>query len=388
MIYLDNNATTKVDEEVLNAMLPYLKEEYGNPSSTYSFGKDVKEQVNKARENVSKLLNCNPDNIIFTSCGSESNVTAIMNAIKLNPNKKHIITTKVEHASIIETMGYLEREGYDITFLDVDDKGNYSFPKKAFDNIYKSDAAYKSSIGEKKFVDKYSQADKLQIAKAVLKDIEPMLITRGKTYRGTKAFSPYRFKDKFRDSIQLNVTIPAGGNQEFGVSMRTPREPKYALDLSSIDWYAYNDNYGTSEEKALVKYIEGIMPKLEEKYDEIYLVRNENDIKIYSFDTGQAFEPDFLLFLRIKGSANKYDNMQIFIEPKGDGLLKQDKWKNDFLKQIKTMADITYCTRTDDFHVWGIPFFNESTNEESMILNEKLESEKEQMERCPDGEKK
>jgi len=123
MIYLDNNATTKVDEEVLNAMLPYLKEEYGNPSSTYSFGKDVKEQVNKARENVSKLLNCNPDNIIFTSCGSESNVTAIMNAIKLNPNKKHIITTKVEHASIIETMGYLEREGYDITFLDVDDKG-------------------------------------------------------------------------------------------------------------------------------------------------------------------------------------------------------------------------------------------------------------------------
>ncbi len=123
MIYLDNNATIKVDEEVLNAMLPYLKEEYGNPSSTYSFGKDVKEQVNKARENVSKLLNCNPDNIIFTSCGSESNVTAIMNAIKLNPNKKHIITIKVEHASIIETMGYLEREGYDITFLDVDDKG-------------------------------------------------------------------------------------------------------------------------------------------------------------------------------------------------------------------------------------------------------------------------
>ncbi len=123
MIYLDNNATTKVDEEVLNAMLPYLKEEYGNPSSTYSFGKDVKEQVNKARENVSKLLNCNPDNIIFTSCGSESNVTAIMNAIKSNPNKKHIITTKVEHASIIETMGYLEREGYEITFLEVDDKG-------------------------------------------------------------------------------------------------------------------------------------------------------------------------------------------------------------------------------------------------------------------------
>ena len=122
-IYLDNNATTQVDKEVLNAMLPYLKDEYGNPSSIYSFSKKVKEAIVKARENVAKMLNANPDNIIFTSCGSESNVSAIMNAIRLNPNKKHIITTKVEHASIIETMGYLEREGYSITFLNVDKEG-------------------------------------------------------------------------------------------------------------------------------------------------------------------------------------------------------------------------------------------------------------------------
>lgn len=123
MIYLDNNATTKVDTEVLNAILPYLKEEYGNPSSTYSFGKRVKDEITKARNNVAKLLNANPDNIIFTSCGSESNVTAIMNAVRLNPNKKHIITTSVEHASIIETLGYLAKDGYKITFLEVDDKG-------------------------------------------------------------------------------------------------------------------------------------------------------------------------------------------------------------------------------------------------------------------------
>ena len=228
-------------------------------------------------------------------------------------------------------------------------------------------------IGTEDSIDNYPQAEKLQIAKAVLKEIEPMLITRGKSYRGTKAFNPYQFKDKFRDSIQLNVTIPTGGNQEFGVSMRIPRNPKYALDLSSVDWYAYNDNFGTSEEKALVKYIEGIMPKLKEKYDEIYLIRNEKDIKIYSFDTGQAFEPDFLLFLRIKGPTNKYDNLQLFIEPKGDGLLKQDKWKNDFLKQIKTMADIRWCTKNNDFYVWGIPFFNESTNAEfEKTINEEV----------------
>lgn len=122
-IYLDNNATTKCDEEVLNVMLPYLKEEYGNPSSTYSFGKAVKEQIKKARQNVAKLINAEENEIVFTSCASESNVTAIMNAIKNNPNKKHIITTMVEHASIIETMKHLEGLGYEITYLSVDSFG-------------------------------------------------------------------------------------------------------------------------------------------------------------------------------------------------------------------------------------------------------------------------
>ncbi len=122
-IYLDNNATTRIDDEVLSAMLPYLKEEFGNPSSTYSFGKNVKDEINKARGNIASLLNADIDNIVFTSCGSESNVSAIMSAIKVNPNKKHIITTKVEHASIIETMRFLENQGYTITYLNVDSNG-------------------------------------------------------------------------------------------------------------------------------------------------------------------------------------------------------------------------------------------------------------------------
>ena len=122
-IYLDNNATTKCDEQVLNAMLPYLKEQYGNPSSTYSFGKEVKEEIIKSRKKIAEVLNANEDEIIFTSCASESNVTAIMNAIINNPNKKHIITTKVEHASIMETMKYLESIGYNITYLSVDNFG-------------------------------------------------------------------------------------------------------------------------------------------------------------------------------------------------------------------------------------------------------------------------
>jgi len=123
-IYLDNNATTKCDNEVLNAMLPYLKAEYGNPSSLYSFGKKVKEEILKSRKNIATLINADIEEIVFTSCGSESNVTAIMNAVENNPNKKHIVTTKVEHASIIETMKYLESKGYKVTYLSVDSEGN------------------------------------------------------------------------------------------------------------------------------------------------------------------------------------------------------------------------------------------------------------------------
>ncbi len=123
-IYFDNNATTRIDDEVLKTMEPYLKDLYGNPSSTYSFGKDIKKQIDLARESISKLIGCNKDEIIFTSCASESNSAAILSAIKINVNKKHIITTKVEHASVLETMKYLENSGYTITYLSVDKQGN------------------------------------------------------------------------------------------------------------------------------------------------------------------------------------------------------------------------------------------------------------------------
>ena len=125
-IYLDNNATTRCDSFVLDAMLPYLKEQYGNPSSIYSLGRGVKESVQETRKNVAKLLHAKEHEIIFTSCASESNVCAIMSAIRSYPLKKHIITTKVEHASIMETMKYLESIGYQITYLSVDHYGRIS----------------------------------------------------------------------------------------------------------------------------------------------------------------------------------------------------------------------------------------------------------------------
>lgn len=124
IIYLDNNATTKVDDNVLKAMLPYFATNYGNPSSLYSFGNDIKKDIEKSKESIAKLINCKKEEILFTSCASESNNAIILSVINNNINKKHIITTSVEHASILETMRYLEQKGYVVTYLKVNEKGN------------------------------------------------------------------------------------------------------------------------------------------------------------------------------------------------------------------------------------------------------------------------
>jgi cysteine desulfurase len=124
VIYLDNNATTKVAPEVMEAMLPYLSEYYGNPSSMHSFGGDVAAKIKEARENVANLIGAaSADEIIFTSCGTESDGTAIRAAIESYPDKKHIITSRVEHPAVKNLCETLSKKGYRVTFVPVDREG-------------------------------------------------------------------------------------------------------------------------------------------------------------------------------------------------------------------------------------------------------------------------
>jgi cysteine desulfurase len=123
MIYLDHNATTPVDSAVLEAMLPFLKEQYGNPSSAYSFGKRAARAIERAREQVGALLGCEPSEILFTSCGTESDNTALQSALSIDQDRKHIITSKVEHSAIVKHAEALARRGYEVTWLEVDAKG-------------------------------------------------------------------------------------------------------------------------------------------------------------------------------------------------------------------------------------------------------------------------
>jgi len=123
-IYLDNNATTQVAPEVFEEMKPYFCEYYGNPSSMHTFGGQVEPKINEARERVASLIGVEPYEILFTSCGTESDNSAINSAIQLYPDKKHIVTTRVEHPAILNYCKYLEGRGYKITYLDVNKKGN------------------------------------------------------------------------------------------------------------------------------------------------------------------------------------------------------------------------------------------------------------------------
>lgn len=123
-IYLDNNATTMTAPEVLQEMLPYFSELYGNPSSMHSFGGQVAEKIREARVKVAKLIGADPGEILFTSCGTESDSTAVMAALNAYPEKKRIVTTKVEHPAIKSLVEHLGTKGYRTTFVPVDSKGD------------------------------------------------------------------------------------------------------------------------------------------------------------------------------------------------------------------------------------------------------------------------
>jgi len=122
-VYVDNNATTRVDPAVVEAMLPFFSEYYGNPSSMHAFGGNVAKSIQTAREQLATLINATPEEIVFTSCGTESDSTAIWATISSIPDKKHIITSRVEHPAVKNLYEHLAKKGYKVTYVPVDRQG-------------------------------------------------------------------------------------------------------------------------------------------------------------------------------------------------------------------------------------------------------------------------
>jgi type III restriction enzyme len=207
-------------------------------------------------------------------------------------------------------------------------------------------------------VERLSVNDSLYAADKVLGEISELIASDKVEYKGTKEFKPFLLKDKITDKT-LNFAADEGEDQEFGKSMNDPNETAIHLDLSSRDWFVFDDCYGTSEEKFLIKYIDKHYSNLKKRYSDVYLIRNERHFKIYAFDDGRPLEPDFILYLIGREKTNNM-HYQIFIEPKGGHLLMQDEWKERFLLRLETESMIEQLWKDKKYAVWGMPFFNET----------------------------
>ena len=173
-------------------------------------------------------------------------------------------------------------------------------------------------------------------------------------YEGKEEFEPYKIKDVIKDKTIYLSRISSDGK---GESQIKTSSSEFKLDLSVEDWYVYDDNYGTTEEKSFIKYFKTeIKPKLDKKNLEYYVIRNErfSELAIYSFDKGKRFEPDYLLFIKNKTlDEGKNKEYQIYAEPKGEHLLEKDNWKEEFLLKIEKKQKIS----KNNQKIIGLPFF-------------------------------
>ena len=267
MIYLDNNATTKVDDRVLEAMMPYFKEEYANPSSIYNFSKKASNALKESRGVLKDFLNAKDEKeIIFTSCGSESANTAIKGVLNYNKAKKHIITTKVEHPCVLNLYQTLEKQGYKVDYIGVNSNGDLDleqleaainsdtalvsvmwannetgviFPIKKISEIIKS-----KNPETKFFVDAVQAAGKIPL------DVQDMGIDM-LGISGHKFHAPKGVGALYVNSKTLITPLIVGGHQERGKRAGTENVP-YIVGMAKAAELAQDAlKYETTEVKRL-----------------------------------------------------------------------------------------------------------------------------------------
>jgi type III restriction enzyme len=210
--------------------------------------------------------------------------------------------------------------------------------------------------GTPKRLEEISHFDYLQALNGLLQTIEVDIKSNSTEYEGS-AYIKAPVYEVFRDkTIRVNKDSERAKGQE--------------TELSNKPWYVYNDNYGTSEEKQFVELFARRFKGISQKFENIYLIRNEREVKIFD-KRGRAFEPDFLLFCKQLGG--KEINYQVFIEPKGAHLMQHDKWKEDFLKEIRDEQK-TIKIHTDTYLITAVPFYNyNDENEFKRKLEETLQ---------------
>ncbi|TCP58471.1 hypothetical protein EV663_12518 [Rhodovulum bhavnagarense] len=210
--------------------------------------------------------------------------------------------------------------------------------------------------GRERHLMSLSPADRLDVARFALRKVEGTIKATKVDFRGTREFEPYMIRETLTDR-----TLKIGVQGEQGRPWSESEVPGAdAIDLHAEDWHVFDESYGTDQEKHLIRFIHDHKDLLRKRFEEFYLVRNEKMVTIYSFDSGRAFEPDFILFLRERGD-DAITTIQVFIEPKGRKLMPDEQWKEDFLAQIGEEFELATLFRGQDYLIRGLPFYNSSS---------------------------
>ncbi len=331
----------------------------------------------KVKNNPKTLLEYQEPDIVkkhtYALRTNRSASTTILDNTSVKQNKVQANYSNKHHFSV-----------WDKTFIQ---KGLNKIPFYQFNNIRKffpsvksmndfiADAKYFGGItvevtGLQKDTNNLSSQQKLEIVIDVATKVANEIATKFGDYRGTKSFYREPLRKYFKNK-KLSFSVNTNNTAETGKpTMRNDIDQKYFVDLNKADWYVYNENYGSSEEKFLVKYFHDNIDDLKEKFRNIYLLRNERFFKLYRFSDAKATEPDFVLYMTDKNSDEEVI-YQLFIEPKGDHLLYNDEWKEQFLQEIEKEAVIELY-ESQQYKLIGMPFYNKLNRED--IFNEKLKS--------------
>ena len=332
-----------------------LKDEFKN-TDFYNHGYVFSNsRIEKTRENIYEIEEDLKYKVFYSKIKNKN--AKIENLID-NKNKKTFGNIEIKKIKLSE-IDYNILSGTAIYFNEL----KFNFLKEKYPNLktlkeFLTGENYLGNIGiEFKYTkgseitgkDIYREL-KQEVFPAICKHINEIKIE----YEGREEFKPYEIKNIIKDKT---IYLSSVNNEGKGESQIETSNNELKLDLSMENWYVYNDNYGTTEEKKFVKYFKNeIKPKLDEKNFEYYVIRNErfSELALYSFDKGERFEPDYLLFIKNKNNDNKSEEYQIYAEPKGEQLLLKDKWKEGFLLEIEEKQK----TMKNNHKIIGLPFFN------------------------------
>lgn len=321
----------------------------------------VNEQKENTREKVKRMHDLVSETIFKHKLRTgKTKETAVFDGVTVNGEQDQDLDKRTIKFNRIEK--HITRKALDkVEFYRFSNLKQYFPSLKSIDEFLISDD-YLGEVdieiyGLKNRLNNIDNHDKYEVALDAFKELASKIEVSTTEYIGTKEFKGHSIC-KIVEPSRTGEVLIGGDDKEYGIAMSQTTRDDLRLHIKDHDWYMYDENYGTSEEKYFVQFVRHAMDELKKKYTDIYLLRNERVFKIYRFSDGNAVEPDFVLFLTEKDT-KKALSFQLFVEPKGQHLLKTDQWKEDFLKEIEGHFKIVDLFESDKYRLVGLPFYNE-----------------------------